>query len=439
MSKKNVLIVGGGFAGLKAARTFANQNEVVVKLVDKRNYHLFQPLLYQVATAGLSPADISAPIRSLTSDAQNVTVYMSELLSVDLANKTAVFDDGEMKYDYLVMACGAKHSYFGKSEWEDFAPGLKTLEQATEIRRRMLSAFELAEKETNLEKQKELLTFVIVGAGPTGVELAGTIVEIAQHTLTSEFRHIDPSKTRVLLVEAGPRVLAAFDDELSDKAEKDLKDMGVEVLKNTRVNQISEGQVTLGDQNLSVNTVIWAAGVEPAKVSKTLGVELDRAGRVIIEKDLSLKNHPEVFVIGDQANFTADNGKPLPGLASVAMQQGIHAAKNILADLRQQKRTTFEYFDKGQMATIGRKKAIVQVGDIKVTGFIAWMMWLFVHIYYLIGFKNKVFVLWQWTYAYFTFKRGARLIVQKEWRSEQQTTPPLVAGTPSLHPAAKKD
>lgn len=438
MSKKNVLIVGGGFAGLKAARTFANQKDVDVKLIDKRNYHLFQPLLYQVATAGLSPADISAPIRSLTSDAKNVTVYMSELQSVNLATKTAVFDDGEMKYDYLVMACGAKHSYFGKSEWEDFAPGLKTLEQATEIRRRMLSAFELAEKETNLEKQKELLTFVIVGAGPTGVELAGTIVEIAQHTLTSEFRHIDPSKTRVLLVEAGPRVLAAFNEELSDRAEKDLKEMGVEVLKNTRVNQITKTQVTLGDQTLDANTVIWAAGVEPAKVSKTLGVELDRAGRVIIEKDLSLKNHPEVFVIGDQANFTAENGKPLPGLASVAMQQGIHAAKNILADIRQQQRTTFEYFDKGQMATIGRKKAIVQVGDIKVTGFIAWMMWLFVHIYYLIGFKNKIFVLWQWTYAYFTFKRGARLIVEKEWRSEQ-TTPPLVAGNPTLHPAAKRD
>lgn len=437
MGKKNVLIVGGGFAGLKAAKAFANQSEVDVKLVDKRNYHLFQPLLYQVATAGLSPADISAPIRSLTSDANNITVYMSELLSVDLASKTARFSDGDTQYDYLILACGAKHSYFGKPEWEEFAPGLKTLEQATEIRRRMLSAFEVAEKETNIEKQKELLTFAIVGAGPTGVELAGTIVEIAQHTLASEFRHIDPSKTRVLLIEAGPKVLAAFNDELSKKAEEDLEELGVEILKNTRVTEITEGKISLGEKSINAHTVIWAAGVEPAKVSTTLGVELDRAGRVLIEKDLSIKNHPEVFVLGDQSSFITESGRPLPGLASVAMQQGVHAAKNILAELNGGKRTEFEYFDKGQMATIGRKKAIAQMGNMKVSGFVAWMMWLFVHIYYLIGFKNKFFVLWQWAYSYFTFKRGARLIVEKEWRSEQPK--PRVSASPTTHPAAKLD
>lgn len=415
---KKVVIVGGGFAGLKAARALGNKPDVAVTLIDRRNYHLFQPLLYQVATAGLSPAEISGPIRGILSQYKNISVFLDNLQSVDLPNKKILVQDRALEYDYLILACGAKHSYFAHPEWEENAPGLKTLEQATEIRRRILMGFEKAEKETDPEKQKQLLTFVIVGAGPTGVELAGTIGEISRHTLTKDFRHIDPSRTRVILIEAGPRILAAFHPDLSRRAAADLEHLGVQIWTNTRVTDVKADFVALGDEVIKAATILWAAGVQPSSINKTLNAPLDRAGRVIIEKDLSLKEHPEVFVLGDQACYLNESGQPLPGLASVAMQQGTHAANQILREINGKERINFKYLDKGQMATIGRRKAIAQIKNLKFSGFFAWILWLFIHVYYLIGFKNKVFVIWQWAYAYFTFKRGARLIVDKEWRSK---------------------
>lgn len=421
MSAKKVVIVGGGFAGLKAARALGNKDEVSVTLIDRRNYHLFQPLLYQVATAGLSPAEISGPIRGLLSKYQNVSVFLDNVKSVDLQNRKLEVSDRTVDYDYLILACGAKHSYFAHPEWEENAPGLKTLEQATEIRRRLLIAFELAEKEEDPEKQKQHLTFVIVGGGPTGVELAGAIAEISRHTLTEDFRHIDPSRTRVLLIEAGKRILAAFDESLSRQAARDLEDLGVQIWTNTRVTDVKPTSVVLGDEIVKASTILWAAGVQPSSLNKSLGVPLDRGGRVIIEKDLSLKDHREVFVLGDQACYMGDDGKALPGLASVAMQQGEHAAREILQEINGKPRSEFKYRDKGQMATIGRRKAIAQINRLKFSGFFAWLLWLFIHVYYLIGFKNKVFVIWQWAYAYFTFKRGARLIVDKEWRSQPKS------------------
>jgi NADH dehydrogenase len=423
MAKKKVVIVGGGFAGLKAAKALANKKDVEMILLDRRNYHLFQPLLYQVATAGLSPAEISGPIRGIVSGYKNISVFLDNVQSVDLAKKTVQVPERSIEYDYLIMACGAKHSYFKHPEWEENAPGLKTLEQATEIRRRILMAFEMAEKETNPEKQKQHLTFVIVGAGPTGVELSGAIAEISRQSLTKDFRRIDPSRTRVLLIEGGPRVLPAFDNSLSRKAAKGLEDLGVQIWTNTMVTDVRADAVTLGDEIVKASTILWAAGVQPSSLNKSLGVPLDRTGRVLIEKDLSLKDHPEVFILGDQACYTLKDGSSLPGLASVAMQQGDHAGKVILNELAGKPRREFHYLDKGQMATIGRRKAIAQIGKIRMSGFVAWLMWLFIHVYYLIGFKNKIFVIWQWGYAYFTFKRGARLIVDKEWRSQTSKIP----------------
>lgn len=416
MSTKKVLIVGGGFAGIKAAKALGNKNGVEVILIDRRNYHLFQPLLYQVATAGLSPAEISGPIRGILSRYKNISVFLDKVQSVDLKNKTVITMDRSVSYDYLILACGAQHSYFTHPEWEEDAPGLKTLEQATEIRRRILMAYEMAEKEDSPDKQKQNLTFVIVGGGPTGVELAGTIAEISRHTLTRDFRRIDPSNTRVILIEAGPRILASFDPKLSRQAARDLEDLGVQIWTSTRVTDIKKDYVTLGDEVLRASTIIWAAGVKPSVLNQTLNAPLDKVGRVIVEKDLSIKDYPQTFVLGDQACCFDENGKPLPGLASVAMQQGALAAENILADIKGQQRKTFRYLDKGQMATIGRRKAIAQMHTLKLSGFFAWFMWLFIHVYYLIGFKNKIFVIWQWAYAYFTFKRGARIISQNDWR-----------------------
>ncbi|WII72179.1 NAD(P)/FAD-dependent oxidoreductase [Bdellovibrio sp. 22V] len=425
MSAKKVVIVGGGFAGLKAARALGNKENISVTVVDRRNYHLFQPLLYQVATAGLSPAEISGPIRGILSKYQNISVLLDNVSGVKLDERKIKLSDRELEYDYLILACGAKHSYFAHPEWEENAPGLKTLEQATEIRRRLLIAFELAEKETDVQKQKQHLTFVIVGAGPTGVELAGAIAEISRHTLMRDFRHIDPSQTRVLLIEAGPRILASFAPDLSRSAARSLEDLGVQIWTNTRVTDVQSDSVILGHEVIKASTILWAAGVQPSSLNKTLGVPLDRAGRVLIEKDLSIAGHPEVFVLGDQACYLTEQGTPLPGLASVAMQQGEHAAREILQDMNAKPRTSFRYLDKGQMATIGRRKAIAQIRNLKFSGFFAWLLWLFIHVYYLIGFKNKVFVIWQWAYAYFTFKRGARLIVDKEWRSQVKQSPPV--------------
>lgn len=418
---KRVLIVGGGFGGLRVAQGLAGVRGVEVTLLDRRNHHLFQPLLYQVAMAGLSPAEIAYPIRTIFSRKRNIRVLLERATGVDLAGKRLhTVGSGDHPYDYLVLACGTRHSYFGHDEWEEHAPGLKSLAEATEIRRRVLTAFELAEKEQNPAKQKRLLTFVVIGGGPTGVELAGALGEISRYTLSRDFRHVDPERARVILIEAGPRILPSFKDELSQRATRDLESLGVTVWTSTLVTAVNEVGVVLGEETLQAATVLWAAGVGPSELNKGLGVPLDRGGRVIVERDCSLKDHPEVFVIGDQAHFEEEPGKPLPGLAPVAMQQGTLVAANILRELKGKPREPFHYRDKGQMATIGRRRAIVQMGRLEFGGFFAWLTWLLVHVYYLIGFKNRLFVMLEWFWSYVAFRRGARLIVAKDWR---QITP----------------
>jgi len=412
-----VIIVGAGFGGINAAKKLGRHKNLEITVFDSRNYHLFQPLLYQVATAGLSPAEIAAPIRGILSRYSNIRVRLGRVDDVQLKEKTVSAEGKIYPYDYLILACGSQQSYFGHDEWEDYAPGLKTLEQATEIRRRVLLAFELAEKEHDLNLQKKFLTFVIVGAGPTGVELAGAIAEISRFTLEKDFRHIDPTHTRIILIEAGKRILAQFSEDLSKKAERDLEKMGVHIWTNTRVTKVESGVVSLGDERIVAQTVIWAAGVKPASLNAKLDVEKDKAGRIVVKPDLSVSNYPEVFVVGDQANFT-EKGESLPGLAPVAIQQGRMAADNILRLIKGKPTHAFHYFDKGQMATIGRSRAILQLGSLHMAGLFAWLAWLFVHIYYLIGFKNRMFVLYQWAWAYLTYRRGARLIVDKDWKSK---------------------
>ena len=414
---KEVIIVGGGFGGLSAAKVLGKSSKFHTTLIDRRNYHLFQPLLYQVAMAGLSPAEIAAPIRGVLSKYKNIDVLLGNVESVDLKNNSIETDVGKFSYDYLLLACGSKHSYFGNEEWESNAPGLKTLEQATEIRRRVLTAFERAEAEKDIEKQKHALTFVVVGGGPTGVELAGAIGEISRFTLVKDFRKIDPNRTRIILVEAGVRILPSFSPELSRKATRSLEELGVQVSTSSKVTGISENGINIGNEFLHANTVLWAAGVKPSSVNMTLGVPLDSNGRVKVEKDLTLKTFANVFVIGDQANFRTSDNKVLPGLAPVAIQQGRHAAKNIILLENEKMTTQFKYADKGQLATIGRRKAVLEIGRIKLHGFLAWLIWLLVHIFYLIGFKNRIFVFIQWAWNYISYGRGARLIVHKEWRS----------------------
>lgn len=414
----NVLIIGGGFAGLNAAKALGGKKNIQVTLVDKRNHHLFQPLLYQVATAGLSPAEIATPIRNILSDYDNVSVSLDKIEKLDIDKKTAYSKNNIYNFDYLILACGATHSYFGNDQWQQFAPGLKTLEQATEIRRRILMSFERAENTKDLELQKALLTFVIVGGGPTGVELAGSIAELSRVTLSEDFRRIDPSKARIILIEAGPKLLAAFDKILSDKAQRHLEDLGVQVWTNSRVTNISNEGVQVGKDFIHSKCALWAAGVATSKLTNFVPVEKDKAGRIIVEKDLSIKSHPHVFVTGDMAAFKTSEGKYLPGLAPVALQEGKHAALNILNRINNTPTKEFRYFDKGMMATMGRNKAILQTDKIKMNGFIAWLAWLLVHIYFLIGFKNRIVVLFQWAWAYVTYKRGARLIVSKKWQEK---------------------
>lgn len=419
---KQVVIIGGGFAGLEAAKVLASQKSVRVALLDRKNHHLFQPLLYQVATAGLNPADIAAPIRAQFSDAQNIEVHLAHADSVDLSKKSVWIGGFDFHYDYLLIACGAQHSYFGKNQWEDFAPGLKTIEQATEIRRRILLAFELAENEPDPEIQKMLLTFVVVGGGPTGVELAGAMADISRTVLVKDFRRINPASARVVLVEAGPRVLSAFSEALSKKAEKSLQQLGVEVRTNTRVENIDSDGVQIGNEKLLAKNAFWAAGVQASSLGKKLiseakPVELDRAGRVKVNQDLSIPGHPEAFVGGDLASFEISAGKMVPGLAPAAIQMGHTAAKNILLSIQNKPRQNFHYLDKGQMATIGKRKAIMQLGKLELSGYIAWLGWLFIHILYLIGFKNRIAVFFQWAWSYTFSKRGARLITSKEWHS----------------------
>jgi NADH:quinone reductase (non-electrogenic) len=412
-----VLIIGAGFVGLNAAKTLGNRDGIAVTVLDRQNHHLFQPLLYQVATAALSPADIAAPIRSILSSRRNVRVLQGTVQSVDVARRVVVTDIGELTYDYLILGCGSTHSYFGNEEWEAYAPGLKSLSQATEIRRRVLSAFEAAERENDPACHRRLLTFVIVGAGPTGVELAGAIGEMSRYTLARDFRHIDPREARIVLIEAGARILPTFSAELAQRAQCDLESLGVQVRLSCMVKGVSAQGVEMGTEKIDAATILWAAGVRASPIGATLGVELDRAGRVTVEPDLSIAGHPELFVAGDLARCQ-DIGRDrlLPGVAAVAQQQGIYIGRTILNDLRGRAREPFRYHDKGQMATIGRSRAICEIGRAHFAGHFAWWLWLLVHIYTLTGFRNRLSVMLEWAWSYFTFGRGARLIVPREWR-----------------------
>lgn len=414
--KKIVVIIGGGFAGFNAAKSLANKKDVHVILIDRRNHHLFQPLLYQVATAGLNPSDIAVPIRARFAKAENVEIHMGSVERVNLSDKFIVTDHGDLSYDYLIVATGAQHSYFANPEWEEFAPGLKTLEQATEIRRRILSAFEEAENEIDPEKQKSLLNFVVVGAGPTGVELAGAIADIARTVLVKDFNHINPASARVLLVEAGPKILASFNEKLSQRAHRDLEELGVEIRVSSRVEKINENGVTIAGEFIPSRSVFWAAGVQASRMNFTPEVAKDRAGRVIVQKDFSIENHPDTFVIGDMAHFELSEKNLLPGLAPAAIQAGKFVANVVLQSIDGQERSSFKYLDKGQMATIGKRKAIAQYNSLRMTGVIAWLAWLFVHVLYLIGFKNRISVMAEWTWSYIFSKRGARLITSRDWK-----------------------
>lgn len=414
---KKVLIVGAGFAGLNAAKALARENRVAITLVDRRNHHLFQPLLYQVAMAGLSPADIAAPVRSILSKQQNIKVVCGEVRQVQPRENLVTTNFGQLQYDYLLLACGAMHSYFGHDDWEPFAPGLKTIEQATEIRRRVLQAFEKAELTSDADERRKQLTFVVVGAGPTGVELAGAIGEMSRFTLARDFRNIDSKQARIILIEAGPRILPMFSDKLSSRAMRDLEQLGVQTWTNSRVTNISASGVDVSGEHISASTVLWAAGVKASEVGGDSQLECDRAGRVVVQKDLSITAYPNIFVAGDQCAFKDGDGKTLPGVAPVAVQQGRHFAKVIRADLNQTPRPEFSYYDKGQMATIGRSRAIAEVGKFRMTGFVAWLAWLVVHIYFLTGFRSRLFVIMSWAWSFLTFRRGARLILAKNWRS----------------------
>ena len=385
-------------------------------LVDRTNHHLFQPLLYQVAMAGLSPAEIAAPIRSLLSGYRNIRVLRGEVRSLNLKMNVAVTDVGELAFDYLILACGAKHNYFGHDEWEELAPGLKTLEQATEIRRRVLLAYEQAEVSKSADDRKRLLTFVVVGGGPTGVELAGALAEMSRLTLAKDFRNIDPKLARVFLLEAGPRILPMFGEQMAARATCDLEHLGVQVRTDSPVTMIDTDGVDAGDERILAATVLWAAGVKASSLGQSDGLVVDRQGRVLVEPDLSVKEHKNIFVAGDLACFMHQTGKPLPGTAPVAMQQGRYLARTIRRELQGKPRESFHFADKGQMATIGRSRAIVELGRLKMAGFLAWLLWLVIHIYYLTGFKNRLLVVLQWAWSYVTYGRGARLILNKEWR-----------------------
>jgi len=414
MTPPHVVIVGGGFGGLYAARALAGR-PVRVTLLDRRNHHLFQPLLYQVATAVLNPSDIAAPLRSVLRRATNVTVFLASVERVDLAGRRVVLERGEIGYDGLVLAAGASHSYFGHDDWEVFAPGLKTLEDALEIRRRVLLAYEAAERERDGAEQRALLTFVVIGGGPTGVELAGALGEISRQTIARDFRLIDPTKARIILLEGGPRILPAFPEPLSRSAADALRRIGVEVDTHAVVTRVTADAVWLGGEQIRTRTVLWAAGVAAAPLARTLGAPLDHAGRVLVERDLSVPGHPEAFAIGDLCAFLHQTGAPLPGVAPVAIQQGRAVADNVLRRLRGQPTRSFRYRDKGSMATIGRAAAVAVVGRFRLSGLLAWLAWLLVHIMFLIGFRNRLLVLFEWAWAYVTWHRGARLITGP-WR-----------------------
>jgi NADH:ubiquinone reductase (H+-translocating) len=466
-----IVIIGAGFGGLNAALSLAKaRDNVQLTIIDRRNYHTFQPLLYQVATAGLSPGEIAEPVRSIFRNDKNVEVLMAEVTGFDLDRKIVVTDDAEIPYDYLIVASGASHAYFGHDDWEPFAPGLKTIQDALEIRRRVLLAFELAERECHSKAVQGIeavrsLNFVVGGGGPTGVELAGTLAEIAHHALTHEFRSIDPAHTHILLIEGGPRILPSYAEDLSRSAEKQLRHLGVEVRTSTMVTNIEAGAVHLSDTKLPATVILWAAGVAASPLGKKLGASVDRAGRVEVQPDLSLPGHPEVFVIGDLASVKDEHGKMLPGVAPVAIQQGRYVAKLIREEIKMNhlgtagapfkpavglsgdfdsasqttagapllagvarsggshSRPAFHYWDKGSLATIGRAAAVAEFGKIHISGFLAWLSWLFIHIFFLIGFQNRILVLIQWAWSYITYERGARLITGSTYLPGWTSTP----------------
>src|SRR6202451_3238764 len=463
-NQPRVVIVGGGFGGLAAAQALGRA-PVAVTLIDRKNYHTFQPLLYQVATAGLSPGEIAAPIRSILRHRKNTEVLMSEVTGFDLENRFVEMPDGKIPYDYLIVAAGASHAYFGHDDWEPFAPGLKTIEDAIEIRRRVLLAFELAENQAVHGGPPTPLNFAVVGGGPTGVELAGTLAEISRHALAHEFRSIDPKMAHILLLEGGPRILPAYAEDLSRSAQEQLQHLGVEVRTSSVVTQIEPGAIHVGETRLAATVILWAAGVVASPLGKKLGVPVERAGRVLVHTDLSLPGHPEVFVIGDLAALKDENGKLLPGVAPVALQQGNYVAKIIRHEINSGQggpsklgvpvlaplarsgegadtRPPFHYWDKGSLATIGRAAAVAEFGKIHISGFIAWLAWLFVHILFLIGFRNRVLVFIQWAWSYVTYERGARLITGSTylpgWPDSRPAVTARTAGAAQEIPAATR-
>jgi NADH dehydrogenase len=409
-----VVIIGAGFAGLNAALKLAKE-PVRITIIDKKNHHTFQPLLYQVALAVLSPAEIASPIRAITRKQKNTEVLLDEVVDFDLPNRRVILKNAKkpVAFDYLIVAAGAGHAYFGHPEWEKDAPGLKTVEDALEIRRRVLEAFEQAEKEAILGGELKPLNFVIIGAGATGVELAGAITDIAKRYMVNDFRGIDPTRARVILLEGGPSVLSAYPPDLQQSAKKQLEELGVEVRLNAKVTHIEPGAVMIGSEQIQSRVTLWAAGVAASPLGKKLGVATDRAGRVQVAGDLSIPGHKDVFVLGDLASYLDKNGKPVPGVAPAAIQMGKFAAATITRDLNREPRKTFHYLDKGSLATIGRSKAVAELPGVHASGVIAWLLWLGVHIAFLIGFRNRILVMMEWAWAYFTFNRGARLITDK--------------------------
>jgi NADH dehydrogenase len=441
-----VVIVGAGFGGLNAARALAKV-PVQITIIDRKNHHTFQPLLYQVATAGLSPGEIAAPIRSIFRRYKNVEVLMAEVTGFDLDHCTVETNEAEIPYDYLIVAAGVRHAYFGRDDWELFAPGLKTIEDALEIRRRVLLTFELAERQAAAGESASPLNFVVVGGGPTGVELAGTLAEICRHALAHDFRSIDPARAHILLIEGGPRVLPSYPEDLSRSAQEQLQRLGVEVRTSTTVNQIEAGAVHFGETRVPAAVVLWAAGVSASPLGKKLGAPVDRAGRVQVLPDLSVPNHQEVFVIGDLAAAKDERGKMLPGVAPVAIQQGRFVARTIRREIEStpgapsfsrslreggdsDSRPAFRYWDKGSLATIGRAAAVAEFGTLHISGFTAWLAWLFVHIWFLIGFRNRLLVFIQWAWSYVTYERSARLITGSTYLPGWTSPAPTSAAAP---------
>ena len=431
MALPHVVIIGGGFGGLYAARALGHAR-IRLTIVDRRNHHVFQPLLYQVAMAALSPGDIASPIRWILRRQPNAEVVLADVRAIDQAHQRLILADGEMPYDYVIVASGATHAYFGHDEWRASAPGLKTIEDALDIRRRVLLAFERAEREADPVRREPLLTFVVIGGGPTGVEMAGALAEISRQSLARDFRHFDPSSARIILLEAGPSVLATFPEPLREAARADLVRLGVDVRTGAAVTNVSAGHVVVGSETIAAETVIWAAGVAASPLGATLGVPLDRAGRVLVEPDLTVPGSRTVFVIGDLASLKGADGRPLPGVAQVAIQMGKHAARNVLRGIEQQPYRPFVYKDLGNMATIGRASAVADFGWMRLDGYLGWLAWLFVHILNLIGFRNRLVVMVQWAWSYFSYQRAIRLITGSLPELEADVRAPVAPPAPGL-------